>query len=71
MMAFIIIHYSYLKSLVPTFNEYVGKLVEKLRPLADGRTQVPMKKELSMLIVSAVGKVMHMSILSRDIYKPC
>jgi len=67
MMAFIIIHYSYLKSLVPTFNEYVGKLVEKLRPLADGRTQVPMKKELSMLIVSAVGKVMHMSILSRYI----
>ena len=38
---------SYLKSLVPSFNECADKFIERLRPLADGKTTVPMKDHLA------------------------
>lgn len=51
------LHYSYLKDLIPSFNECVDQFLERLRPLADGRTQVPMKEELATLTLSIISKV--------------
>jgi len=35
----------------------VDRFLERLTPLADGKTQVPMKKELSMLTLDIISKV--------------
>ena len=52
------IHYtSYLKGLIPSFNECVDQFLERLRPLADGETQVPMKEEFAILTLSIISKV--------------
>jgi len=48
---------SYLKSLVPSFNECADKLIERLRPLADGKTTVPMKDHLAEVTLDVISKV--------------
>ena len=35
----------------------MDQFLERLRPLADGRTQVPMKEELATLTLSIISKV--------------
>ena len=49
--------HSYLKSLVPSFNECADKFIEGLRPLADGKTMVPIKEHLAKVTQDAIGKV--------------
>ena len=48
---------SHLKTLIPAFNECVDRMVEKLTPLADGITPVPMKKEFSTVTLDVISKV--------------
>ena len=48
---------SHLKTLIPSFNECADRLVEKLTPLADGVTLVPMKKELSIVTLDVISNV--------------
>lgn len=48
---------SYLKSLVPSFNECVDQFLERLRPLADCRTQVSMIQQFSELTLDVISKV--------------
>ena len=48
---------SYLKTLIPAFNECVDKMVEKLTPLADGVTLVLMKKAFSTVTLDVISKV--------------
>ena len=52
-----IYYISYLKGLIPSFNECVDQFLERLRPLADGKTQVPMKDEFATLTLSIISKV--------------
>eukprot|EP00731_Ephydatia_muelleri_P008176 Em0004g514a len=47
----------YLKSLTPMFGECVDKFLDKLKPLADGRTQVPMKKHIHNAALDVISKV--------------
>jgi len=49
--------YRYLKSLVPSFNECADKFIQGLRPLADGKTTVPMKEHLAQVTEDAISKV--------------
>ena len=46
-----------LNSLVPSFNECVDRFLARLRPLADGKTQVPMKIEFTDLTLDVISKV--------------
>ena len=48
---------SYLKGLLPIFNECVDQFLERLRPLADGETQVPMKEEFAAVTMDIICKV--------------
>ncbi|XP_064405688.1 cholesterol 24-hydroxylase-like isoform X2 [Halichondria panicea] len=48
---------SYLKSLLPSFNECTDKLLEGIRPLADGKTTIPMKQHLSEVTLNVISKV--------------
>lgn len=48
---------SYLKSLLPSFNECTDKLLDNLRPLADGKTVVPMKQYLADVTLDVISKV--------------
>ena len=48
---------SYLKGLIPIFNECVDQFLERLRPLADGKTQVPMKEEFAAVTMDVICKV--------------
>ena len=50
-------HCSYLKSLVPSFNECVDRLVAGLKPLADGRTSVPMTDQFSSVALDVISRV--------------
>ena len=49
--------YSSLKELLPNFNESVNTFLDGLRPLADGKTQVPMKEAFHDLTLSVISKV--------------
>ena len=49
--------FSYLKSLLPSFNECTDKLLDNIRPLADGRTTVPMKQHLAEVTLDVISKV--------------
>ncbi len=49
---------SYLKSLLPSFNECANKLLEGIQPLADGKTIVPMKEHLSNVTLDVISKVL-------------
>ena len=48
---------SYLKSLVPTFCASVDLFLGKLRPLADGKTQVPLKTHIQEVTLDVISKV--------------
>jgi len=43
--------------LVPSFNECADKFIEGLRPLADGKTIVPMKEHLAQVTADGISKV--------------
>ena len=49
--------HSYLKSLVPSFNECADKFIEGLRPLADGKTMVSMKEHIAEVTLDVISKV--------------
>ena len=52
-------HSSFLQSIFPKFCECADAFMERLKPLADGKTQVAMKKEIyrySMDFVSQVSR---------------
>ncbi len=51
------LHCSYLKSLLPSFNECTNKLLEGIQPLADGKTVVPMKEHLANVTLDVISKV--------------
>ncbi|XP_064388742.1 cholesterol 24-hydroxylase-like [Halichondria panicea] len=48
---------SYLKSLLPSFNKCVDVLLDSIRPLADGETDVPMKQHLAECTLYVISKV--------------
>ena len=54
---YLLIIYSHLRGLVPSFNSCVDIMVNKLRPLADGKTEVPMKDILSSTTLEVISKV--------------
>ena len=59
------IAYSYLKSLLPSFNKCVDVLLDSIRPLADGETDVPMKQHLAectLYVISKVSSLVHYCI---------
>ena len=51
------VDHSYLKGLIPSFNECVDQFLERLRPLADGKTEVPMMEEFGTLTLDILSKV--------------
>ena len=48
---------SSLKDHLPLFNECVNTFIEKLRPLADGKTDVPMKEMFHETALDVISKV--------------
>ena len=56
-IAIILFKYSSLKDLLPMFNECVNIFLEKLRPLADGKTEVSMKEAFHDVTLDAISKV--------------
>ena len=42
---------------MPSFNECADKFIEGLRPLADGKTTVPMKEHLAEVTLDVISKV--------------
>ena len=42
---------------MPSFNEGADKFIEGLRPLADGKTTVPMKEHLAEVTQDVISKV--------------
>ena len=57
----IFFHYSSLKDFLPMFNEGVNTFLEKLRPLADGKTEVPMKEAFHEVALDVISKVRYIS----------
>ena len=53
----IMLFHSYLKTLLVPFNEVTSKFIEKLRPLADGATKVPMKLRFGEFTLDVISKV--------------
>ena len=53
----IFFHYSSLKERLPIFNKCVNTFLEKLRPLADGKTEVPMKEAFHEVALDVISKV--------------
>ena len=53
--------FSHLKTLTTPFNESVDKFLDKLRPLADGKSAVPMKSHLAGLTLDVISKVSSVS----------
>ena len=51
------LYYSYLKTLLKPFNEITNEFLEKLKPLADGDTKVPMKVHLGEFSLDVISKV--------------
>ena len=56
--------FSYLKSLVPSFNECVDVFLDKIRPMADGSTPVPIRQHLTECTLYVISKVGLTSISS-------
>ena len=50
-------HSSFLQSIFPKFCERADAFMERLKPWADGKTQVPMKKEIYRFSVDFVSQV--------------
>ena len=49
--------YSYLKTLLVSFNEETNKFIEQLKPLTDGVTSVPMKAHFGDFVLNVISKV--------------
>ena len=49
--------YSYLKTLLPSFNECCDKLLDGIRSQADGKTTVYMKQHLAEVTLNVISKV--------------
>ena len=41
------------------FNECVNTFLERLKPLADGKTEVPMKEAFHNMALDVISKVYH------------
>ena len=54
---YLLIINSHLRGLVPSFNSCVDVMINKLKPLADGKTEVPMKDILSNTTLDVISKV--------------
>ena len=54
---YLLIIYSHLRGLVPSFNSCVDIMINKLRQLANGKTEVPMKDILSSTTLDIISKV--------------
>ena len=48
---------SYLKTLLPSFNECCDKLLDGIRSQADGKTTVYMKQHLAEVTLNVISKV--------------
>ena len=57
MHKYLLIIYSHLRGLVPSFNSCVDIMINKLRQLADGKTEVPMKDILSSTTMDVINEV--------------
>ena len=55
--------HSYLKELIPTFNSIVDDHLQRLKPLADGETLVPMKDHICSFSLDIVCKVILLAML--------
>ena len=49
--------FSYLKTLLIPINDVTNKLIEQLKPFADGVTKVPMKLRFGDFILNVISKV--------------
>jgi hypothetical protein len=49
--------YSYLRSLVPSFNECVDRFLETLKLKAIEGGEIPMRKEIGAITLQILGKV--------------
>ena len=52
-----LLYHSYLKTLIPTFDEEAKTMIKVLMPLADGKTVLPLKKHISQLASDIISKV--------------
>ena len=50
---------SSLKDLLPVFNDCTNIFLEKLRPLADGKTEVSMKEAFHEVALDVISKVLE------------
>jgi len=50
---------SYLKTLVEVFSETTTEMVNEIKPLADGKTVVPLKKYIRQLTMNIISRVSH------------
>ena len=48
---------SYLKKMIPEFNQCVDKFLDKLESAANQKTQVSLRDELALLTLTVVSKV--------------
>ena len=53
----IVLQHSSLKDYLPVFNECVDTFLERLRPHADGKTEVSMKEAFHKATLDAISKV--------------
>ena len=55
---------SYLKTLLIPFNEMVEKFLDRMQPLANGSTIVPMKVHFGEFTQDVISKVRQLQLLS-------
>ena len=48
---------SYLQTLLEPFNEKANEFINNLRPMADGKTRVPMKTQFGTYTLETISKV--------------
>lgn len=64
---------SFLKNLVPSFNECADKMIKKLMLFADGKTSVKISEEFTLFTLNVISKVAFGSDFSdpewKDVYK--
>ena len=54
---YIVLQHSSLKDYLPIFNECVDTFLERLRPHADGKTEVSMKEAFHKATLDVISKV--------------
>ena len=59
-----VINFSYLKTLLEPFNEIANNFIDRLKPLADGVTAVPMKTQFGEFFLKVISKV-HICAVQR------